>query len=81
MKLTPEMYQRALETIKELETRLEEQAQELTLMGTAGLEIRQDDAEQLSDYQTTNKALIEFVEKVAESKSKFGTEARRLLGR
>lgn len=75
------LYREALAKIRTLEERLGEQAIQLALMGRASLDIRQEDTEQLADFKTTNKGLIEFVEKVADSKSKFGTEARKLLGR
>lgn len=75
------LYKAAKKTIAELEERLGQQAIELALMGHASLEIRKEDTEQLADFKTTNKALIEFAEKVAETKSKYAGEARELLGR
>jgi hypothetical protein len=34
----------------------------------------------VASYKKTNAALVEFVLKVADSKSKYGTEAKKLLG-
>lgn len=67
-------------TLAELEAQLKGQATELSTMGSASLEIRREDVAQLADFERENKALIEFVEKIANTKSKYAREARRLLG-
>lgn len=80
MKDYPRLYKEALARIRVLETQLGEQATELSSLGKAAFAVRAEDSDNLAGFETTNKALIEFVEKVAESKSKFGAEARKILG-
>lgn len=83
-----------LKEIRRLEQRVEVQAQEilsfekqLQLVGKetfemagAVMEVRQEDVEKLAKYKRQNTVLVNFVETIAESKSKFKKEARKILG-
>lgn len=66
--------------IRELEEQLGNQAIQLSRLGKASFEVRAEDSENLAEFKATNKSLIEFVEKIAKTKSKFAKEARDLLG-
>lgn len=79
MKNYPRLYAAARDRIYELEEQLSNQAIELASLGHATFEVRAEEAQQLADYAETNKRLIEFVEKIAGTKSKFASEARDLL--
>lgn len=83
-----------LAEIRRLEELVESQAVQISLfeeeidrqgsdtfeMAGATMEIRREDAALIAAYKEQNTRLIEFVEKIADSKSKFGKEARRILG-
>ena len=80
-------YEKAKKEIRRLEKeneglrqQLAQQATEVQIMGKASMEIRGEDTQQLADYKETNTNLLKFVEKVAKSKSKFGKDARKVLG-
>lgn len=83
-----------LKEIRRLENIVETQAreiasfeQQLNLVGKetiemagAVMEVRKEDVGRLANYQKQNTILVGFVEKVADSKSKFKKEARQILG-
>lgn len=87
-------YRKALAKIDELENRLftaladvargeeelKTQAAETHTMGEASMEIRTEDVQQLADYKKTNTKLLEFVEKIAQGRTKHKAEAKALLG-
>lgn len=66
--------------IEELEKQLREQGVEVQSFASAAIEVRSEDVEQLADYESQTKAFIEFISKIADSKSKFSKEACVLLG-
>jgi hypothetical protein len=66
--------------VRELDRRLTEQSVQLAGMGAASAEIQKEQSDELASYKKTNATLVEFVLKVADSKSKYGTEAKKLLG-
>lgn len=82
-----------LDAIRKLEAQLEtalderDRAQEVIDMqgeesqnlARASMAVREEDITHISNINETNTKLIEFVEKVASSKSKFGKEARNLI--
>ena len=68
-------------TIVNLELELDKHGEEAQSIARASMEVREEDVEQLTEYQQTNTKLVNFVEKVAASKrGKFAAEARKLLG-
>lgn len=44
------------------------------------LDLRGDEVQERLDYKKTNGRLVEFVKVIAESRSKFATDAKNLLG-
>lgn len=63
-----------------LKEQLELQGEETFEMAGATMAIRAEDAERLAAFRKTNGELVQFVEAVAESRTKFRDEARRILG-
>lgn len=86
--------QQILSRVRDLESRNNELVEENKLLGEqvekqgaetfeiagAVMEIRQEDSERLAAFRKQNTELVQFVELIADSKSKFATEARRILG-
>lgn len=66
--------------IVNLRALLAEQGGEVQEIAGAAMEVRGEDVEQLAAYRKTNTGLLAFVEKIADSQSKFRKEARNLLG-
>lgn len=54
-----------------------EKAQEIA---GVSFQLREDEVAERLDYRDTNGRLVKFIEKVADSHSKFRKEARSLLG-
>lgn len=75
-----EIVQKQGNIIVNLEVQLDQQGSEVTELAHASMEVREEDVGQLTEYKTMNTKLIKFVEKVAASKSRYGREARKLLG-
>lgn len=83
-----------LNAIRRLEAQVGKQAGEIVLLeeqvdlqgedtfeiAGAVMQIRKEDAAMLANYKKQNTILVGFVEKIADSKSKFGKEARQILG-
>lgn len=83
-----------LEQVRTLENRVEEltqenlhlheqvnrQGEEAFEMAGATMQIRVEDAERLAAFQKTNTELVEFVEAISDSRSKFASKARQILG-
>lgn len=67
-------------TIVNLEKEVDKSGVEAQSVARASMEVREEDVQQLTEYQQMNTKLVNFVEKVAESKSKFTAEARNLIG-
>lgn len=63
-----------------LEEEVDRQGSDAFEMAGATMEIRREDTALITAYKEQNTRLIGFVEKIADSKSKFGKEARRILG-
>lgn len=63
-----------------LKKQVEKQGQETFEIAGAVMDIRAEDAERLAQFRETNTELVQFVEAVADSKSKYAAEARRILG-
>lgn len=66
--------------VLQLENQISLQGNDTLDMAEAAMQIRQEDVESLAIYKKQNTALVCFIEKVADSKSKFRKEARQLLG-
>lgn len=66
--------------IVNLEEQVELQGSDAFEMAGATMDARREDVELIAAYKEQNTKLITFVEKVGDSKSKFGKEARRILG-
>lgn len=66
--------------ILRLNEQLDRQGQEAFEMAGATMQIRQEDSERLAAFRRQNAQLVEFVESIADSKSKFRTKARKILG-
>ena len=75
-----EIIQNQGNTIVNLEVERDQAGDEALEVARASMEVREEDVEQLSEYQTMNTKLVNFVEKIADSKSKFAAEARSLIG-
>lgn len=66
--------------IVRLEEQLDQQGEETFEMAGAVMQIRKEDAATLANYRKQNTILIEFVEEIADSRSKFRKSARKILG-
>lgn len=64
----------------ETERRLTEQAVSLAMAGKASAEVQRDDLAEINSYKRENARLLEFVQQIADTKSKFAKSARALLG-
>ena len=75
-----EIIQNQGNTIVNLEVERDQAGDEAQEVARASMEVREEDVEQLSEYQTMNTKLVNFVEKISDSNSKFAAEARSLSG-
>lgn len=66
--------------IAELEAERDQSGEEAQAIGRASMEVREEDVAELVAYREQNQDLLSFVEKVADSKTKFRKEARKILG-
>lgn len=68
-----ERYFKAIDKIKELESELQRRADiEVSL---------REQLKEAKPFETTDQDLVEFVEKIANTKSKFAKEAKELLNK
>lgn len=75
-----EALSKAQNEVVQLNNRLNAQSVELALQGHVGNAVADDMRREMSAYESINTDLIAFVQKVADSMSKFSKEAKKLLG-
>lgn len=63
-----------------LKEQIERQGREVQESARAAMQVISEDAESLILYKEQNTLLVNFIEKIADSKSKFAPEARIVLG-
>jgi uncharacterized protein (UPF0335 family) len=72
--------QEMAEEIAQMREVIDQQGEETFEMAGAVMAIRKEDTERLANFAKQNTILVEYVEKIADSQSKYRKEARQILG-